>query len=105
MRTEKLVDKDSGVLSAVETLSVDIITQEEHTVNVSTVLKRRREWSDPGGMTSDELEDTSASRRALWASSEKCAQNGKLDMRKRVQHWKKVRLRWPCRSRHPGFLP
>lgn len=76
MRTEA-VRQRFWRTSAVETLLVDIIRQEEHAMSICTVLKRWREWSDRGGMTSSELEYPSASRRALWASSEECVQEWK----------------------------
>lgn len=102
LRTEKLVDKDTSVKSAVETLLVDLIGQKEHTMSVCTVFELWPEWSDRGGMTINDLEHLEKNKAPFCNAAcimglfrEVCTKEESmvaLDMRECVQHWKKVRL-------------
>ena len=56
MCAEKIVEKDTSVRSAVKTLLVDLVKQNEQAMGICAGLKRWLEWSGRGSMTIHNLE-------------------------------------------------
>lgn len=99
---EKLLNEGAGTQDAVEGLLMGMITQEQVAIGVFSVLERWQEWSDRGGMNTEDLTIFKKNKVGFCYAAcvmgllrDVCIKEESsvaVDMQECIRFWKKVRL-------------